>query len=107
MARASDLEKMSYADLNKLEAQIARLKVGKQDAERKAVRDKVVAMVRAQGFEVSDLFGRGARKGKGTVAIKYRDRGNPQNTWTGRGRMPRWMAAATKGGKAKKEDFLI
>ena len=27
--------------------------------------------------------------------------------WTGRGRMPRWLAAATKGGKAGKEDFLI
>jgi len=26
---------------------------------------------------------------------------------TGRGRMPRWMVAATKGSKAKKEDFLI
>ena len=29
------------------------------------------------------------------------------NTWTGRGRMPRWMVAATKGGKANKEDFII
>jgi DNA-binding protein H-NS len=45
------------------------------------------------------------RKGKGTVAVKYRDASG--NTWTGRGRMPRWMMAATKGGKAKKEDFLI
>ena len=25
----------------------------------------------------------------------------------GRGRMPRWMAVATKGGKAKKEDFFV
>jgi H-NS histone family protein len=30
-----------------------------------------------------------------------------ENTWTGRGSMPRWMAAATKGGKATKDDFLI
>jgi DNA-binding protein H-NS len=107
MARASDLEKMSFADLNKMEAQIARLKVEKQDAERKELREKVVAMVKAHGFEIADLFGRGGRKGKGTVAIKYRDPANPQNTWTGRGRMPRWMTAATKGGRAKKQDFLI
>ncbi|MEY2622455.1 MAG: hypothetical protein RIT26_2275 [Pseudomonadota bacterium] len=26
------------------------------------------------------------------VAPKYRDPANPQNTWTGRGRMPRWVA---------------
>jgi DNA-binding protein H-NS len=47
------------------------------------------------------------RKGKGSVAAKYRDPKNPEKTWTGRGRMPRWMVAATKGSKAKKEDFLI
>ena len=36
---------------------------------------------------------------------KYR---NPKNrkTWAGRGAVPRWMAAAIKGGK-KKESFLI
>ena len=44
--------------------------------------------------------------GKGSVAVKFRDPKNPANTWTGRGRMPRWMAAATKAGK-KKDDFLI
>jgi DNA-binding protein H-NS len=50
----------------------------------------------------------GRRKSKGgSVAPKYRDPKNPENTWAGRGRTPRWMAAATKGGKAKKEDFLI
>ena len=53
-----------------------------------------------------ELFGKG-RKGKGSVAVKYRDPKNPENTWTGRGRMPRWMVAATKGRRASKEDFLI
>jgi DNA-binding protein H-NS len=47
------------------------------------------------------------QRGKGTVAVKYRDPENPQNTWTGRGRMPRWMVAAIKGNKTKKEDFFI
>jgi DNA-binding protein H-NS len=27
------------------------------------------------------------------VAPKYRDPANPNNTWTGRGRMPQWVAA--------------
>ena len=103
---AKDVDKMSYAELTEMELRIQRAKAGKQDAERKALRDKVAAMVKAEGFEVSDLFGKG-RKGKGTVAVKYRDPKDPENTWTGRGRMPRWMAAATKGGKAKKEDFLV
>jgi DNA-binding protein H-NS len=105
MARASNsLDSMSYADLAHMEARIARLKIEKQNAERAELRERIIAMVKEHGFEIGDLFGKG-RKGKGSVAVKYRDPKNPENTWTGRGRMPRWMAAATKGGKAK-EDFL-
>jgi DNA-binding protein H-NS len=107
MARTSDLEKMSAADLNKMEAQIARLKTEKQSAERAEVRQKAIDMVKAAGFDIHELFGKGSGRARGKVAIKYRDPKNPENTWTGRGRIPRWMAAATKGGKARKEDFLI
>jgi DNA-binding protein H-NS len=39
------------------------------------------------------------------VAIKYRGPKRGQ-TWTGRGRTPRWMAALIAEGK-KKEDFLL
>ena len=106
MARASNtLDEMSYAELAQMETRIARLKVEKQNAERGELRERIIAMVKQHGFEISDLFGKG-RKGKGSVAVKYRDPQNPENTWTGRGRMPRWMAAATKSGKVKKEDFL-
>ena len=106
MARKNGLEKMSYADLVRMEADIGRLKIEKQNAERHSVRQKLTDIAAAAAFDINDLFGK-AKKGKGSVAIKYRDPKNPENTWTGRGRMPRWMAAATKGGKAKKEDFLI
>ena len=106
MARMNGLEKMSYAELVEAEGQIARLKAEKQNTERAEVRQTLIDMAKSHGFEISDLFGRG-RKGKGTVAVKYRDPKNPEHTWTGRGRPPRWLVAATKGGKAKKEDFLI
>lgn len=43
------------------------------------------------------------RKAKTRVAIKYRD---GADTWTGRGRMPRWMAAKVKQG-ATREQFAI
>ena len=58
------------------------------------------------GFDIHELLGRRG-KGEGSVAPEYRDPKNSENTWTGRGRMPRWLAAATKGGNAGKEDFLI
>ena len=104
MAKNNNLDKMSYAELADMEREIERLKVGKRSSERLAVREKLIAMAKESGFEISELFGKG---NKGSVAVKYRDPKNAANTWTGRGRMPRWMAAATKGGKAKKEDFLV
>ena len=47
--------------------------------------------------------GRKAAKAKAKIAPKYRDPNNFENTWTGRGRQPRWMTASGK----KAEDFRI
>ena len=105
MARSNGLEKMSYADLVKMEAEIGRLKTEKQNSERAALKERLTEDARKHGFDINELFGR--KKGKGSVAPKYRDPKNPENTWTGRGRPPRWMAAALKGGKVKRDDFLI
>jgi len=104
MARPKKLENMSAAELAAIEARIARIKIQKQNAARAAVREKMMAIAKEHGFDIRDLIdGRKSKRGK--VAVKYRDRAG--NTWTGRGRMPRWLVAATKGGKAKKEDFLV
>jgi DNA-binding protein H-NS len=97
---------MTYSELGEIQLRIARLKAEKQNTERAAVRKQLTDLAKQHGFDIHDLIGKGGKaKGKGTVAVKYRD--GSGNTWTGRGRMPRWMTAATKGGKAKKEDFLI
>jgi len=104
MARSRNIENMSYTELTQMQARIERAKIEKQSSERAELRQRLTEMAQKAGFDILDLFGR--RNGKrGKVAVKYRD--SAGNTWTGRGRMPRWLTAATKGGKAKKEDFLI
>jgi DNA-binding protein H-NS len=102
----SSLDKMSYAELAELRNQVDRTMVEKQNSERVALRQKLADMAKEHGLTLDEVLGKG-RKGKGSVAPKYRDPKNPENTWTGRGRMPLWMVAATKGSKAKKDDFLI
>ena len=42
----------------------------------------------------------------GKVAAKYQNPANAKETWTGRGKQPRWLAAETSKGR-KLEDFLI
>ena len=84
------------------------------------VRSKLTKLAKAEGYTIEELFGagsgggrparapaaaRGARK-LGKVAPKYRNPANPKETWTGRGKHPRWMAALIAKGK-KADDFLI
>ena len=102
-----DINGMSYAELAELESKLASLKAQKQTEERATIKTKLTTMAKDAGFDIHDLFGRGRGGKGGKVAPKYRDPKNPANTWTGRGRMPRWLTAATKGSKAKRDDYLI
>lgn len=93
-----------------------------------SVRAKVSKAAEAEGYTIDELFGgraakaatgtarkaakktakKATRKGRklGKVAPKYRNPANAKETWTGRGKPPRWMAPLLKKGK-KREDFLI
>ena len=108
MVRPKNLENMSYAELAQMQARIEQAKLEKQKADRASVREEIIAVAKQHGFTLDELFGARTGNGKGKrgkVAVKYRD--SAGNTWTGRGRMPLWMVAALKRGKAKREDFLI
>ena len=119
-----DLEGLSA---KQLEAVIARAKKRKDAlSQRKpiaAVRKKLVAMAKADGYTIAELFGdegagaqaapakRAARKSTkgrslGKVAPKYRNPENPKETWSGRGMQPRWLAEQVRRGKSA-ADFLI
>ena len=106
MAKSNDLEKMSYNDLVALHNQIQKSMAEKQAAERLALREQMSEMAKAHGLSLEEVMGKGGGR-KGSVPVKYRDPKNPGNTWSGRGRSPRWLTAAMKGGRAKKEDFLV
>ena len=85
MARSKNIENMSFAELNAMQARIEKAKVEKQHSERAALREKLTAMAKDAGFDIHELFGRSGRGGsRGKVAVKYRDTNG--NTWTGRGR---------------------
>lgn len=88
-----------------------------------AVRRKLAALARADGYSIAELFGgaavapaakvasakvRTSTKGRklGKVAPKYRNPANPAQTWAGRGQQPKWLAVETGKGRAL-EEFLI
>jgi DNA-binding protein H-NS len=102
---AKDIDRMTFRELQDLELKIKRAKSTAQEKTRTDLKDKVEAMVAAAGFKMSDLFG--GRGGKGRkVAAKYVNPDDASETWTGRGRKPRWLAAKLKSGD-RIEKFLI
>jgi DNA-binding protein H-NS len=102
---ARDLERMSLRELQEFELKIRKAKAGVEDRSRADLRKKIETMVADAGFKMSDIFG--GRGGKGrTVAAKYANPDNPSETWTGRGRKPRWLTAKLKEG-GKMDKFLI
>jgi len=82
------------------------------------VRARLVSAAKAEGYTIEELFGvaaparaakatRAPRKAAGgKVPPKYRNPANPEQTWAGRGKQPRWMAEEIAKGKTP-EDFLI
>ena len=104
-----NLEKMSLKELLDLEAKVEKAISNARDRERSEVKQKIEAIVQNAGFSVNELFGgRGAApatKGR-TVAAKYVNPENRSETWTGRGRKPRWLTAKLDKG-AKLEDFAV
>jgi DNA-binding protein H-NS len=102
---ARELERMSLKELQELELKVKKARASAQDRSRTELRRKIESMVSDAGFRMTDIFG--GRGGKGrTVAAKYVNPDDPTETWTGRGRKPRWLNAKLQEG-AKIEKFLI
>ncbi|MGE8281407.1 MAG: H-NS histone family protein [Stenotrophomonas sp.] len=80
------------------------------------VRRQLTALAAKTGYTIEELFGTDAagipqktksRRRKGPkVPLKYRDPESPWNTWTGRGKMPLWLASKIRFGH-NPVDFLI
>ena len=105
MATINGLDKMSYADLLKLQERIELAIAQKRVEEAATTKEALRAMAEKAGFSLNDLFGkRGAKKGTGDA--KYRNPKDTSQTWTGRGRKPNWLVEAVKKG-AKVETFKI
>jgi DNA-binding protein H-NS len=113
-----DIEKLSLSELTSLLTAAERRKQLISSRRPIAqVRKKVIALAAEHGYTIDELYGdrpvaevvrkkRSPRRKTGKVAAKYRDPDNKRNTWSGRGRMPRWLAQKTKHGRSV-ADFLI
>lgn len=101
-----DLKSLSRADLQKLQRDINKEIDRRTESYKNETRKKLESLAADAGFSVEELFGVHKSKKRAPAKIKYRDPQNAENAWSGRGRMPTWLAAYVSKGK-KREDFAV
>jgi DNA-binding protein H-NS len=115
----TDLSNYNLAELKGLQFDIEKeIKSRQQDEVRKA-REQILAIAQDVGMPVAQLIANsprtkksGAQKGgaqKGGAQkgqARFRNPGDESQTWTGRGRQPKWIAEALAGGKSL-DDFRV
>lgn len=84
---------------------------GRQETEVENLKSKVVAVTDALGITIAELFNIKAeptdrRPKKRRQAVKYRDPDNPEYTWSGKGKTPKWLQEKLDGG-ATMEQFQV
>ena len=105
MATINALDKMSYAELLKLQERIEAAIAEKRVEDAATTKEQLRAMAEKAGFSLNDLFGKRGPK-KGSAGVKYRNPKDTSQTWTGRGRKPNWLVDALKKG-AKIDAFAV
>lgn len=92
-----DLDNMSLRELRDLRNKLDRAISTFEDRRKREALVAAENAAREFGFNLADLTAAKAARGK--VAPKYANPENPEQTWTGRGRKPRWVQDALDGGR--------
>lgn len=102
-----ELETLSLQELRELKARVERAITSFEDRKKKEAMAELEARAREMGFSLAELTG-GARKRRssGPVAAKFANPADPTQTWSGRGRRPKWVTEALSEGR-KLSDLAI
>lgn len=101
-----DLNSLSLKDLKDLQSQVARAISGYEDRRKKELIAELDEIAKAKGFSFAELTGASPGRKRSPSVAKYANPANAADTWSGRGRKPRWFSEALANGK-KPEDLAI
>lgn len=95
-----DLDKLSLKELKSLQSQVAASIAGFEDRKKKEAVAELEEKARSLGFSLNELLDVAKSRKLVPAKPKYANPANRTQTWTGRGRKPRWAEAALKAGKS-------
>jgi DNA-binding protein H-NS len=110
----TDLSNYNLAELKGLQFEIEKEIKSRQKDEVRKAREQILAIAQDVGVPVSALLAKAgaAKKGGGRKAggdekgngqqgqARFRNPADTSQTWTGRGRQPKWISEALAGGKS-------
>ena len=100
-----NLDKLSVRELEDLQAEIEHVLAQRKEMERVALKKEMELMAARKGYSLDELFGK-VRGKKHSLPPKYRNPDNFSETWSGRGRKPKWVVDKLKSG-ASLDDLRI
>jgi len=96
-----DLDSMSRSELVKLRADVEKAISSLADRERRKAIEAAEKAAAEHGFSLAELTGVSlpTKRGKSKSPAKYRNPADASQTWSGRGRKPRWIIEAAAAGR--------
>ena len=105
-----DLSELSLTDLIALQNALPAIIEQAKQTEKAVLIEKMEALAAESGFELAEVFDNKPKKKKrkqiGFVKAKYINPENTEQTWSGRGRKPKWASQHLKDGGSL-EELLI
>ncbi len=101
-----NLNSLSLKELKDLQSQVAKAVASFEDRRKKETIAELEELARSKGFSWAELTGTTVVRKRAPAAPKYANPADQSDTWSGRGRKPRWFDAAIKSGK-RPEDLAV
>ena len=99
------LDQYNTKQLGEMIPAIQKLIKQKEKAEKNDIKQQMAALAAESGFTIDEILGGGKAPTKRVVKPKYQNPDNGQ-TWSGRGRKPKWVLEITDNG-GDIEDYAI
>jgi DNA-binding protein H-NS len=97
------LNALSLKELKDLQSQVAKAIASFEDRKKKEAIAELQEFARTKGFDLEELTGAPVVRRRAPASAKYANPADKSDTWSGRGRKPRWFIAALAAGKQPDE----
>ena len=95
-----NLNSLSLKELKDLQSQVTKAIATFEDRKKKEALAELQEIARAKGFSLEELTGVSTVRRRAPATAKYANPANAADTWSGRGRKPRWFIEAIAAGKS-------